>query len=360
VYIPEVASRFALSPAGLTAALLVVAVGAMSAMVPVGLWISRVGSARVSLVGACVVAAAMVLIPHASNLPFLLVCLLVFGAGNGMFDTAMNAQAVTVERHRSRSVLSAMHGMFSVGGMAGALLGVWKLNRAWADEGVFALVAVMTFVMVSSMLPLLLADQATSAPSHATPRSIGSRPLPSGALIGLGVLAFCGLMIEGAMYDWSAIYLRNVVQAPGWWAGLGYGGFCMGMTIGRFNGDAARMQWGDVRVLQSSSLVVLAGLLLAVLAVQPWAAALGLAAVGLGTANLVPVLFAAGARAVPDAPAQGIAQVSRLAYVGFLLGPVGVGWVAQGWGLRAGLAFTGLCALWIALQARKVAPGPSR
>jgi len=355
VYIPQVALRFELTPAWLTATMLVVALGAMAVMGPVGHWIAQVGSARVVLLGASVVALAITLLPHAETLPALLACLLAFGAGNGMFDTAMNAQATTVERHRARSVLSGMHGLF-------------KARQGWADDGMFALVGTLTCFAVCLIKPHLLPDGGQPS-AHAHPPALEPAREPAlvaanhptqgqtsslGTLWRLGLLAACGLLIEGAMYDWSAIYLREVMHAPAWRASAGYGGFCLGMTAGRFAGDALRMRWGDTRVLQASSGLALAGLLMAVLALQAWVASLGLAAVGLGAANLVPIFFAAGARATPQAPSEGIALVSRMAYVGFMLGPVWVGLVGQVWGLRAGLAVTGLCALWIAWEARRV------
>lgn len=356
VHIPAVVTQFKLSPLLLTWALLALALGAMSVMGPTGRWIGQVGSAKVCGLGALLVSLTLITIPNAPGYAGLLAILFVFGAGNGIFDTAMNAQAVTFERQSGQSVLSAMHGMFSVGGIAGAVLGSASAVAAWPAWGPFLVAALVSLLVVGWGSARLLPDQITRATATDRPvsTSTASNTSKTSSLRTIGVLAFCGLLIEGAMYDWTTVYLRDVVQATAAWASAGYGAFCGGMTLGRFTGDRARARWGDVPLLRASSALAVAGLVLALWHPGHVLAALGFGLIGLGCANLVPVLFAAGARASPEAPAAGIATVSRLAYVGFLIGPVAVGLVAEHAGLSAGLALVGLSALWIASQAGRV------
>ncbi|HIV72230.1 MAG TPA: MFS transporter [Candidatus Aquabacterium excrementipullorum] len=355
VYIPQVAGRFSLSPLTLTGAMLAVALGAMAAMGPAGRWIGRAGSARACLVGAVCMGVALTAIPQAPGIGSLLLVLVAFGAGNGLFDTAMNAQAVTVEREHRRPLLSSMHGLFSVGGIVGAVLGSAWLSAGWAAGGLFLLVALVAVSVVCIGHQCLLADQAlptrvaTGSGTSATllsPPAASPRPwLP------IGILAFCGLLIEGAMYDWTTLYMQQVAGAAQGWAGAGYGGFSAGMTLGRFTGDALRARRGEVPLLHISC--ALAGLGFALVFWNPAvvAVALGFGLIGLGCANMVPILFAAGARARPQAPAEGIALVGRLAYVGFMVGPVLVGAAAHGVGLRGALSVVALAVVWIAWRA---------
>lgn len=354
VDIPQIAVRWALTPASLTILMLAVAVGAILSMGPTGRWAGRVGSRLPCVVGAMLVATAMLCLPHLESWPALLTCLLMFGAGNGIFDTSMNAQAVSVERALGRSVLSSMHGMFSVGGMAGAGLGVCAAKGAWSEATVFTLVGTLTSITVWSLRHTLCSD----APA---PASIGRRravrnmgALPDKArphLYRLGWLAFCGLMIEGTMYDWSAAYVRQALNATPWWGAMAYASFSLGMTSGRFMGDAARMRWGDARVLSICSGLAMCGLLVLSTARPVWCVVFGLSIVGWGVSNAVPILFAAGAKATPGRSAEGIASVSRTAYAGFLLGPVAYGLLSEVIGMRLGWGLSVAAALWLTWRA---------
>jgi MFS family permease len=274
--------------------------------------------------------------------------LVVFGAFNGALDVAMNAQAVEVQRRYGRSIMSAFHGCFSLGGLLGAgiaglllKLGVEPLQHALA----MALLGVVTAaIAASSLLP--------------SPQSVAARePVfvrPTGVLLPLGLLAFCGLLIEGAMADWSAVYLADEHGASLDVAASGYAVFSLTMAAGRFAGDRLIDRFGVVRVLRTCAVLATAGLVLTVVAGQA-GALLGFAAIGFGMANIIPLLFTAAGRVPGVEPGRALAAVASAGYFGFLVGPPFIGFIAQAVSLPAAFGFMAFLCAAIALRARLVA-----
>ncbi|MBY4899005.1 MFS transporter [Cupriavidus sp. AU9028] len=343
VHIPTIKARFVLSDAALSVAMFVVAGGAILAMGPVGRWVARVGSARACLVGgvACALATASILAMPAFG--WLLPALLAFGMTNAVFDVAMNAQAATVEAGRSRPIMSALHGMFSLGGMVGAGIGglmlAWQVPPFAHAAGMAAITATVAWVALRWLLP-----DHPPAPSSDRHRAHAAR-----ALWLLGALAFLGLVGEGAMYDWSTVYMREIVAAPAGLVSLGYAAFSAGMAIGRFTGDRVRERFSDAGTLAASAWIAFGGMALALLWPASATTLLGFALMGLGAANMVPIFFVAASRLPGLAPAEAIARVARFAYVGLMIGPVMIGGVAHLAGLRIGLGIVALTMGWIAL-----------
>lgn len=349
IHIPTIQQRFALSEALLSVAMFAVAGGAILAMSGLGRWIARVGSHAASRYSGLLLGATLALILLVPTYSVLLLLLLLFGAVNAGLDVAMNAQAVTVEKQLERPIMSSLHGMFSLGGMAGAAVGGLLLEAGitpWQHcLGVGALTALSAWLASRFLLPdghAPDADAVTTEP----PRASANR-----LVWALGGLAFLGLVAEGGMYDWSVIYLRDTVHASNAWSSAAYAAFSGGMALARFGGDRLRARHGSVTLLRYSAALAFAGMLLALL--WPSAAIIGFGLVGLGAANLIPVLFAAGARIPGTAPAEGIAGVARLAYIGLLLGPVMIGALAHASNLQTALGLIALCTSLIGLLAHR-------
>jgi fucose permease len=180
--------------------------------------------------------------------------------------------------------------------------------------------------------------------------------LPTGALALIGVLAAFGLIGEGAMYDWSVLYLKQELHADAGTAALAYASFSAAMAAARFAGDRVRARLASVPLLRASGALGAAGMALALLVPHPVAALLGFALVGLGFANVVPVLFSAAARVPGVTPAHGIAAVSSLGYLGMMVGPPLIGVVAEASSLTWGLATVIVFAVVLALAARRALP----
>lgn len=349
VHIPTIKARFGLSDAMLSLAMLAVAGGAIAAMGPLGRWVARAGSARASMASGLAYALATIVILAMPDFRLLLPALVVFGMSNAAFDVAMNAQAATVEASRTRPVMSALHGMFSLGGMAGAAFGGLMLSLGVPPLAHAAIMAGVTAAVALGTAPGLLADHPV-LPSAGHHHDHAVR-----ALWLLGLLAFLGLIGEGAMYDWSSVYMRDVAAAPAGWISLGYAAFSAGMACGRFGGDRLRARWGDAHTLTASAWLGFAGIALALALPAPVAALAGFSLMGLGAANMVPIFFVAASRLPGVAPAEAIARVARFAYLGLLLGPVLIGGVAHLASLRAGLAVVALTMGWIALASARAA-----
>lgn len=342
IHIPTVKARFGLSEASLSLAMFMVAAGAIVAMKFAGRWAARVGTRRASVLGGIAFGIVTALIMLMPSYPALLAVLLLFGITNAGFDVAMNAQAATVEANHHKPIISSLHGMFSLGGMTGAAVGgvllEWGVPPA-VHCGGMALVTMATALCAG---PFMLPDHvhAEGEPAH---------PTTGRTLFVLGLLAFFGLVGEGAMYDWTTVYMREIAQSPEAIASAGYAAFSGGMALARFGGDFARGRWGNMRVLGASGGLATGGILLALLWPAPAAALAGFALMGVGAANMVPIFFITASR-LPGVPAaEGIAAVARFAYVGLLIGPVIIGLIAHRSDLRWGLSVVALTMALIAV-----------
>lgn len=345
-HIPLIQERLGLSADMLGLALLAIAAGAVLAMPLAGVLIPRYGSAVVTRFSTAVLCLCLPPVVLAPNFAALAVALAVFGAVAAAMDVAMNAQAVAVERTLRRPVMSSFHGAFSVGGMVGAALGGYVIT-ALSPAGHALAVAILLGMAAAASLPGLLAGGIDKA---AGPAFV----MPSRATIGLGALCFLALLSEGAMLDWSAVYLRNELGAGTTFAAFGYAAFSAAMALGRFFGDALRARHGAVGLAGFSAAVATVGLGLGLAAGQKEIALLGFACAGLGLSNLVPILFGAAGRTPGQQPGMAIAAVATMGYAGFLAGPPVIGFIAAASHLGIGLGLVVLACAVIAVFARAV------
>lgn len=342
VLIPSVKERFALSDAVLSLAMLAVAGGALLTMGQSGRWIARVGSARALRQVGILYAAALLLIPLAPQFWMLVALLLVFGSAMAAFDVAMSVQAALVEGQRTRPIMSTLHAMFSIGGIAGSALGALPGLSPLAHA---ALVGAGTLAVALSIGPFALPD----ATHDETTGAGGADGRARRMVLVLGGIAFLALVCEGGMYDWAAVYMRDVAQSPAAWVSYSYAAFSTGMAAGRLTGDRIRARIGGLRTLAWSGAAGAAGIALAAAWPVPLATMAGLLLAGLGIANLMPIFFLAAARVPGMAAAESIAAVARFAYVGMLLGPVLIGGVAEHLGLRVSFVGVSLVMVVVAL-----------
>jgi fucose permease len=204
-------------------------------------------------------------------------------------------------------------------------------------------------VALLSALAVLIAARGLLATSPRRSAIHARLVLPSRALLGLGALTFAALLIEGAMGDWTAVYLRHEVGMDAGAAALGFAAFSLSMAACRFAGDAITHRFGAVPLVRFSAVVALCGLLIALLLRSPFPAVAGFALVGIGMANLIPILFGTAARSRPADPGAGIAAVATTGYLGFLAGPPAIGWLADYVGLTWALGVLALLCAGIAL-----------
>ncbi len=337
--LPEVQERLGLDEGELGLALLGAPVGLLAVVGLAGAGVVRAGSRRVSAIGAAAYVTLLALPAFVPGLPALVGAMLLLGAASGILDVAMNAQGVTVERRYPRRMFASLHAAFSFGALAGALAGGLVAEAGVGLGPHLAGVSLLVGAAMAAAIRMFVPDapEARSGPAFAR---------PTRGLVALGVVALCALLAEGAMNDWSAVYLDDVQGAGPGLAAAGLAVFSAAMGVGRLVGDglaervgAGRLTRGGL-VLAAASCASAAGAHGAV----PTLAALG--ALGLGLAAVYPLCLRAAAR-MPDLPAAAsIAAVTTTGYTGFLAGPPLVGLLADASSLRLSLlAVAGLCLL---------------
>lgn len=350
VNIPLIDKKFHLSTFELTLMLFAVAMGAIVTLFFIGALIHKFGSKLTCQWSATLLAFTIPWVMKIANYHALLLILALFGALNAAFDTAMNIQVANIEDTLKKYLFSAMHGMFSVGGTVGAMVGSVCIAHTFTSEKSWILTSIFILLISLTGSRYLLSDRLISQTSRDI--SISQSKLMLMPII--GALAFLGLVVEGAMYDWTSLFMRDVVNADTVWIGVGYASFCIGMMIGRFSGDAIRKYLGDATFLQISGVIACSGFGVVLCSTAVYFIVLGFLLIGLGNANFVPILFAAGARNHIGSTAKGIAYVSRIGYFGFLLGPVIIGFFTTQFNLQVAFLFVSLCCVVIAMCANSV------
>jgi MFS family permease len=342
--LPEVKTDLGLSNSSLGAALAALPLGALLAGMSSAVLIRRFGSARVASAGLFLLAAAVWGAAAAPNWALLAAALLFAGALDAIVDVAQNAHGLRVQRAYGRSILNAFHGIWSIGAVAGGLLGSAAAGLGIPLPVHLAVVGLVFGVPAlfgsRAMLPghddtERDADDAGPAPSAATTRSLRRAALP--AMAALGVLAACGAFVEDAGASWSALYLRDELAAGAAAAGLGFVALSIAMTVGRLTGDRVVDRYGQRRVARAGGALTALGMGLALAVPSIPTTLVGFALAGLGVATLVPAVYHA-ADELPGLPrGLGLALVNWLLRIGFLLSPLLIGVIADATSLRVAL-----------------------
>jgi len=348
VHIPTAKAHYGLSEGGLSLALLAAAVGAVMCLTQAGKIVSALGARVVALLAGLVMCTTLALVVSASAFPVLILLMLAFGGAGALFDVSINAEGTVLEAQSGKKVMSGFHAMFSVGGMSGAGLGAMLIAAdvpsAMQLACVTAALATLTAIAASFMLPV-----------HPTnPEHRSSYELPRGALAILGALAALGMVAEGAMYDWSVLYMQTQTAAPPALAALGYASFSAAMAATRFGGDILRTHVSSPRLLAASGLLAAVAMATVLIVRDPIVALVGFALVGIGFANVVPILFSAATHVPGVAPATAIAAVSSVGYLGFVAGPPLVGSIAHSSSLSWALGVVVVGAVLLAWGARRI------
>ena len=342
--VPYAKARAGLDDGTLGLLLLCLGVGSIIAMPVAGALAARFGCRRVLTVGTLLIGLSLTLLATVSGMAALVTTLFVFGAGLGAVDSTANLQAVIVERASGKTMMSGFHGLFSLGGIRGAAGVAALLGLGLSPLGATLAVVVLILATLIKAAPHLLTQRMQSpGPAFA---------VPHGVVLFIGVLCFIVFLAEGAMLDWSAVYLTAERGLDTAYAGLGYAAFALTMTVGRLTGDAIVRRVGAKRVIVWGGLTAAAGLALATL-VPTWEAALiGYALVGAGCSNIVPVLYTAVGKQTLMPESIAIPAITTLGYAGILAGPALIGFIAHGSSLNLAFMLVALLLLGVAASAR--------
>ena len=251
------------------------------------------------------------------------------GVSAGMLDVAMNSQAVMVEKQLGKPIMTSFHAVFSIGMMLGAVGGSLFIKLGTGLFTHFGIVAGLSLVTVFIARYYLIHDK----PQLKTDEEPAFR-LPNAAMVSIGVIAFCSMLGEGAMADWSTNYMENISGADPALAPIGLSAFALAMTIGRVLGDGARIKFGDRLLMIACGLTATFGLCLTVIFIHPFAVIAGLFIVGIGLSAIVPIAYSIAGHTKDLPPGVGLAMVTTVGYSGFLFGPPIIGFLADWQSLR--------------------------
>ena len=339
-HIPAFKQKFQLSDSSLSIVLLAVAVGSIFLMPLAGQAVRHFGSRCCIAVSLACLAFCLVLIALAPSLMLFVVAALLFGAAKGGVDVGINAQAVVVEKCYGQPIMSSFQALWSVGGLAGGFLTSAALGLGFTP--VFNLVCIGSLIVLLDLLYYShLMDDASSSEGEC------GKPfrMPGKALLYVAILTFISLFSEGALQDWAAVYMRQVVAVPVSIAAVGYAGYSTAMALGRFVGDRVVGFFGEQFVMRLSGVLIIVGIVAALLLPSPVWAIAGFAVAGLGNSNLVPILFSAAGRDPILGPGPGIATVTTVGFCGFLIGPAVIGLMSKFFGLPVALSLVAVLGL---------------
>ncbi len=342
--VPFAKARAGLDEAMLGIVLLCLGAGSLVAMPLAGALAARQGCRRVMVAAMLAASLALPALAVAPGAVGLGLALFVFGAAIGAMDCTMNLQAVVVERESGRALMSGFHAFYSIGGFAGAAAMTALLSAGAAPLPACVAAVAVVLVLVAAACRHWRAERVGSdVPAFAWPR---------GSVLLIGTVCFVMFLAEGAMLDWGAVFLDQAKDMDPARAGVGYVAFSLAMTVARLSGDRVVQAIGPLRAVVAGALVAFAGFALIVLAPGAWAALGGFVLVGIGCANIVPVMFSAAGRQAAMPESLAVPAISTLGYAGVLAGPALVGFVAHGTSLQFAFWCLGAAVLGVAVATR--------
>lgn len=320
--IPTIKSSLGISEGMLGTILLLMPVGQLATMTLSGRLVTKYGSKIIMQIASICYALVLCSIAFATDIYVLGACLLAFGVFGNMGNIALNTQAVSVENIYEKPIMSSFHGAWSLAGFFGALIGLATMQFDLSTFHHFLIILSLVIINWVINKSFLLQDPI----SEHTKKGMVK---PDKQIIQLGIICFLVMATEGAMFDWSGVYFKEVVHAPEQWVTLGYTAFMIMMATGRFVGDWVIKQIGRQRTLQISGILMGSGLVIAVLFPQMIICTLAFMLIGIGVATVVPTVYSVAGQHQTIAPGQAIAMVSSISFFGFLIGPPLIGFIAE-------------------------------
>ena len=330
--IPDFQQKFALGEAALGNLLFALPIGSLLAIPLAGYLVHVFGSRRVVVYAGLFYGLVLATLGWLDSVYLLFGALLLFGMGGNLINIALNTQAIAVEDMYQRSIMNAFHGLWSLAGFFGAGLGALMIAYDFLPQTHYLLVLALVLLILIFSKSRLIQDQNERQESG---KAFGK---PDGLIIKVGLVAFCGMLCEGCMFDWSGVYFKDVIRAQPGLVALGYVSFMAAMASGRFIADKVANRIGKYNMLRLSGTLICAGLLIAVMLPSLVPAIIGFLLVGVGTAAVVPLSFSIAGRSQTLAPSIALAMVSSISFFGFLLGPPLIGYIASWLDLKASFA----------------------
>jgi len=332
--VPFAKERLDLTDSDLGLLLLLLGGGGMLMMPLSGVLTSKFGSRKIMLFGSIIIALTIPILAISSSIFIMSLTLFLFGGGIGMVDVSMNTHGVIIEKHYQKPIFSFLHGLFSVGALVGALCVSFFIK--WGLTPFYATLILSTFILIilyNQQRNLLSLDFEKNENGNSMIKEekeeVRTNAWLSGKVLLLGFFCFSFFLVEGAMLDWSAIFLNDVKRIPIELAGMGYAAFSVAMAGMRLIGGQVIAKISSHQVIVGGGIVAIIGLLLIIFSNATFLILGGFAFVGIGVANSVPVLFSEGGKIEKMKISLVLSVITTLGYSGQLAGPVLLGFIAQ-------------------------------
>lgn len=347
--IPDIKHSLNLSDGALGSILLALPLGQLCTMPISGRLVTRYGSKKILTITAPLYVLALSNLGLATASWHLAAFLFLFGVIGNMCNIAVNTQGVEAEKLFGRPIMTSFHGAWSIAGFSGALIGLLMVNLHIIPYYHFWIVVFLIWLNVFLNYKHLVPGK--GAISEKKPKLFVK---PEGVLLQLGIIGFCSMATEGAMFDWSGVYFKEIVKAPASLVILGYASFMVMMATGRFIGDKIIARLGRKRTIQFSGIVISTGMFLSVFFPFVVSATVGFMLVGLGVSSIVPTVYSVAGKNGKIAPGMAIAMVSSVSYLGFLMGPPLIGYISALSSLQYSYAVIGCFGLFVSFLVSKI------
>lgn len=331
--LPRIQEQYQADNGTIGLVLLSMSLGAVAAMPFTGWLIIKNGSRTISLGSLLIYCAFVPFIPFMPGVMSLILLYLTIGVSTGMLDVAMNAQAVMVEQQYKKPIMTSFHAFFSIGMALGAWCGAFFADLRVDLSYHLIIVSGVSLLAAFWVSRNLIQDK----PDVAVVMDGPLFRIPNKALLSVGIIAFCCMMGEGAISDWSVNYMENIAMSSEVLAPIALSAFATAMTLGRLFGDRFRGLWGDTKLIMFGGLISTAGISIALLLPVPYVSIFGFFLVGLGLSTIVPITYSIAGNTKELPSGVGLAMVTTVGYSGFLFGPPIIGFIADLSNLRIGL-----------------------
>lgn len=338
--IPTIRQNLNLSDSELGIVLFALPVGLLLSLLVSGGLINKFGSKKIVIAAILIYSIILLGIGYSYTTFLLAAALFLFGFTGNLVNISVNTQALGVEALYQRSIMASFHGIWSIAGFTGAAIGTIMTGKNIIPFNHFLLITVIVFITVAINFRFTLAKDFNSKPNQPFVFKFEK------SLLNLGLIAFCSMICEGAMFDWSGVYFDKVLQVDKAWIGAGYTAFMLTMATGRFIADWFTNKSGLKFTLQLSGALTASGLLVSVIFPYLVTGIIGFFLVGFGVSSVVPLVYSVAGKSKVLSAGAALSAVSTIGFLGFLLGPPVIGVIAGATSLRVSftlIAVMGFC-----------------
>lgn len=326
--IPSIQQQLHLSDSFLGIILFALPLGSIISLSFAGFLVTKYGSKKVAGCSLLFYSILLYIVGLSQNTPLLISSLVLFGMAGNTANIAINTQAVGVEAKYGRNIMASFHGLWSLAGFSAAAVGTVMIGNNVLPQNHFIIITAILLAGVAACFQYLLPEEEKTV----TQKGFFTRPDKS--LVKLGVIAFCCMICEGAMFDWSGIYFQKVIAAKKEWIGAGYTAFMFTMATGRFVADWVATRAGFKKTVQASGALIASGLGIAILFPYVVTAIIGFLIVGFGVSSVIPLVYSEAGKSKVTSPGMALTAVSSIGFLGFLVGPPLIGVIAGAVSLR--------------------------